>query len=152
MSRKAIAAFTVALSFNLLVSQADAAGPPGETGHPTLVEAKTLIDTGEYEKALALLTPMADANPDNADAFNLIGFASRKSGDLDRAGTAYERALQLDPVHLGALEYQGELFLTLGSIQKAEANLARLATLCPAGCEEADDLAEAITEWRKRQN
>jgi len=61
----------------------------------------------------------------------------------------YERALWLDPDHRGALEYQGELFLLLGDVDKAEANLAHLEKVCPDDCEEAEELAEAIALWRK---
>ena len=58
------------------------------------------------------------------------------------------RALYLNPEHLGALEYQGELFLTLGDLKRAEWNLSRLKQLCSVVCEERDDLAEAIEAWR----
>jgi len=31
---------------------------------------------------------------------------------------------------------------------KAEVNLAKLATLCPSGCEEKDDLEKAIAAYK----
>ncbi len=63
---------------------------------------------------------------------------------MKQAATFYAKALDFDPNHKGALEYQGELFVELGQIDKAKANLARLVRLCPQGCEEREDLEKAI--------
>ena len=105
--------------------------------------ARDMIDAGDFAGALAYLNQMNIANPRNADILNLLGFASRKSGDLDAAARWYGAALSADPDHLGTLEYQGEMFLQLGDRAAAEANLARLTELCGT-CEEQADLAEAI--------
>ena len=48
------------------------------------------------------------------------------------------------PAHLGAHEYLGELYLQRGELEQARAQLAELERLCPAGCEERSELAEAI--------
>ena len=86
----------------------------------------------------------ADLRPKNADIQNYLGFAYRKSGKLEASGNHYAKALELDPDHKGALEYQGELFLMTGAPEKARANLARLEVLCPSGCSELTDLKAAI--------
>ena len=57
-------------------------------------------------------------------------------------------ALDLDPDHKGALEYQGELRLEQNNLPAAEANLAKLRRLCPAGCAERDDLERAIQAYK----
>ena len=57
---------------------------------------------------------------------------------------AYTQALTLNPDHLGALEYQGELFLQTGKPDLAKANLARIKGIC-GDCEESEDLEKAIT-------
>ena len=110
-----------------------------------LTQARQAIDAGDYGSAIASLQTVIQTAPDNADALNLLGYASRKSGDLDNAARYYQAALTIDPNHLGALEYQGELFIQLGDIAAAEANLTRLAAACGA-CEEHADLAEALSE------
>jgi len=38
---------------------------------------------------------------------------------LVAAASYYNTALTIDPKHIGALEYQGELFIQLGDIEKA---------------------------------
>ncbi len=112
-------------------------------------EASALIEAEKFSEALPLLTSLAETEPESADVFNLLGYARRKLGELELSGLDYERALWLDPDHRGALEYQGELFLLLGDVDKAEANLAHLEKVCPDDCEEAEELAEAIALWRK---
>ena len=85
-------------------------------------------------------------NPKNADAYNLLGYSSRWLGKYDEAFAAYDKALALDPKHKGALEYSGVAYLKVNQKAKAEANLARLRTIC-ASCEETTDLAKAIATY-----
>ena len=113
-----------------------------------LPEAQAFIEAEKFEEALPLLMSIAETEPGNADVFNLLGYARRNLGDLERSGLDYARALRIDPDHLGALEYQGELFLLLDEVDKAKANLVRLKTVCPAECEEVEELAEAIETWQ----
>ena len=85
-------------------------------------------------------------NPKNADAYNLLGYSSRWLGKYDEAFAAYDKALALNPKHKGALEYSGVAYLKVNQKAKAEANLARLKTIC-AKCEETTDLAKAIAAY-----
>ena len=110
-----------------------------------LQEARAAIDAGDYPGALASLTEVVAADPPNADALNLLGYASRKSGAMEQAAAYYEAALAINPSHFGALEYQGEMFALTDKLDAAKTNLARLEAEC-APCEEYDDLAEAITD------
>lgn len=110
---------------------------------PDLASVKAKVKAKDFAGALAELKPMLDTHH-HADVYNLIGFSLRKTGDVKRGGEYYAKALELDPKHKGALEYQGQMFVELGDMAKAKANLKRLATLCPKGCEERDDLAKAI--------
>lgn len=107
--------------------------------------ARAAIDAGDYATAIADLRQVVAEERRNADALNLLGYASRKSGALDQAAEYYDAALSIDPDHLGALEYQGELFIMTGDIDAARANLARLVDLC-GSCEEQEDLAEALAQ------
>ena len=112
-------------------------------------DAKKLIKKEKYERAISKLEKAMRDEPDNADIYNYLGFAHRKSGDYEASGTHYQKALSLNPNHKLALEYQGELFLMLNDVVSAQANLAQLEDLCPQGCNERDDLAKAI---RRHQN
>jgi Tfp pilus assembly protein PilF len=111
----------------------------------TLATARGQIDAGDYRNALKSLAVIVKAEPRNADAWNLMGFASRKLKQYDNAARYYDTALKIDPKHLGALEYQGELFVLTNQIDGAKANLKRLQQLC-GSCEEAADLGKALVD------
>jgi Flp pilus assembly protein TadD len=110
---------------------------------PDLTSVKAKVKAKDFAGALAELKPMLDTTH-HADVYNLMGFSLRKTGDVKGGGEYYVKALDLDPKHKGALEYQGQMFVELGEMDKAKANLKRLITLCPKGCEERADLAKAI--------
>lgn len=110
---------------------------------PDLASVRAKIKAKDFKAAIDELTPMLE-KVEHADVYNLLGFSYRKSGDLAKAATFYAKALDFDVNHMGALEYQGEMFIELGQLDKAKANLARLVSLCPGGCEEREDLAKAI--------
>ena len=112
-------------------------------------KAAYLIKKEDYQAALVQLETEIAADPDNADAWNLTGFASRKLGDYVRSEAAYDRALAINPKHKGALEYKGELYLTLGNLEGAEALLARLSKSCYFNCSEKKQLAAAIEAYKK---
>ncbi len=109
---------------------------------PALDGVRQKIKTGDYQGALADLRGM----PPSADVYNLMGYSSRKSRNYGQAQTYYQQALRLDPKHKQALEYQGELFVETGQMQKARENVATLRALCPSGCEELSDLEGALAK------
>jgi tetratricopeptide (TPR) repeat protein len=113
------------------------------TDAPDLTSPRAKIKAKDFTGALAELTPLL-ATVQHADIYNLMGFSHRKSGDMKQAATFYAKALDFDANHKGALEYQGEMFVELGQLDKAKVNLAKLVTLCPTGCEEREDLEKAI--------
>ncbi len=110
---------------------------------PDLASVRAKIKAKDFKAAIVELTPMLQTHQ-HADVYNLLGFSLRKSGDVKQAATFYAKALDFDPDHKGALEYQGEMFVEQGDIAKAKANLAKLLRLCPTGCEEREDLEQAI--------
>lgn len=124
-------------------SSGSAATAPPAAGAPTYAEAEALVDQGEYRKALKVLRAMAQADPSDADVWNLMGYASRKLQKFDDASVYYANALKLDPRHLGALEYQGELYVETGAYTQAKANLKLLKSLC-GNCEQYADLKAAL--------
>ena len=107
-------------------------------------EAVALIATEKYQEAILPLQSAEKSAQNDADIQNLLGFVHRKTGKLDVASSYYQRALEINPKHKGALEYQGELFLMRGDKDAAEANLAKLDKICWLGCSEYDDLKKAI--------
>jgi tetratricopeptide (TPR) repeat protein len=128
---------------------ARAAGTASNTDAPDLTSVRAKVKAKDFKGALAELVPLIETNQ-HADVYNFYAFSLRKTGDLKNAATYYRKALDFDANHLGALEYQGELFVELGQIDKAKANLAKLVVLCPTGCEEREDLEKAIKQAPKK--
>ncbi len=108
-----------------------------------LDKAESAIDARNYQDAIPILEDVVETDPENANAYNLLGFTFRNLGDYGKSETYYDQALMIDPKHKGANEYLGELYLKLGQLEKAEAQLARLDDICTFGCEEYDDLKAA---------
>jgi Flp pilus assembly protein TadD len=111
---------------------------------PDLSAVRVKIKAKDFGGAVTDLNGMIDKGVQHADVYNLLGFSLRNQGDNKSAQTYYSKALDFDPDHKGALEYQGELYVKIGDFAKARANLAKLVKLCPQGCEEREDLEKAI--------
>ena len=112
-------------------------------------EAVSYIKKSDYSSAIPLLRRELKRNSRDADAHNYMGYALRKSNDLKNSAVHYAKALEINPKHLGALEYQGELFLTIGNLDLAKANLQKLDKLCWLGCDEYEDLRASIEDYQQ---
>lgn len=107
-------------------------------------QAIGLINEGKYELALISLKEAGIAFGPHPDILTYQGFANRKLSRFEQAETYYQRALNVAPDHLGALEYYGELKVERGDIDGAKAHLAKLEELCTFGCYEAEELRRWI--------
>ena len=110
--------------------------------------AKTAIAQFKYDEAKGYLEKVLAAKPDDADALNLMGFTERKLGDPAQSLDYYNKALALNPKHLGANEYLGELYLEMKDVKKAEERLAVLQQACGGTCEEYQELKEKIEKFK----
>ncbi|ARO25746.1 tetratricopeptide repeat-containing protein [Rhizobium sp. TAL182] len=113
------------------------------TEAPDLTSVRAKIDAKDYAGALAELRGLAEDNQ-QADVYNLMGYRLRKTGDYRTSLTYYTKALELQPDHKAAREYLGELYVETGEMAKAEEQVSSLKQLCPSGCEELEDLQNAI--------
>ena len=114
-------------------------------------EINKLIKLEKFAEAHKMLKGLKKINTDEADRLNLLGFTARKSGNLTAAGDFYEQALAINPRHTGALEYQGELFIQLGKIELAKANLEKIDKICWLPCNAERDLKKAIEKSTANQ-
>lgn len=144
------ASLAMALSSPAFGMGNDSSAPPTAkpAADPTFARAKAMIEAKDYKGALPLLQQVVAKEPKNADAYNLMGYATRKSGDPNGSLQYYNYALTLDPKHLGANEYIGEAYLMLDQPKQAEQHLARLDSLCMFGCVEQRTLKAAIASYK----
>lgn len=127
-----------------LLAAAVAAGGDDPPKSVEMEKLKALIDNKDFKPAVLLLKAALAKAPNNADAWNLMGYAHRKLGQVDQALGFYQKALSLNAEHRGALEYLGELYLQTGRPKQAKEMLKRLDDACFFGCEEYDDLKKAF--------
>jgi Flp pilus assembly protein TadD len=113
-----------------------------------LATARGHIEAKRWPAALSELRRVNASS--NADWNNLMGYALRKQTppDLEGAQRHYDAALRINPRHMGALEYSGELALMKGDLATAEARVAALAKLCKTPCEPLDDLAKSVARFK----
>jgi len=115
-----------------------------KTVNDELAKVTVLLNAKNFKQALADLKVIDSEFKDNADVNNLLGYSSRKLKQYKPAARYYEKALRIDPNHLGAIEYQGELFVLTNKVSAAKRNLAKLEKLCGLKCGEYLDLKKAI--------
>ncbi len=106
-------------------------------------QAKSLIDDDKYSEAIPILQKLIKDKGAYADALTMLGYYYRQSDDAKTALDYYNQALAMNPKHLGANEYLGELYLELKQPDKAKERLAVLKAAC-GDCEEYEDLEDAI--------
>ena len=138
-----VAALAAATNLNARDEDTPPVTPEHEAG-------KRAVGAQDWTGALKSLQAAEKREPDNADVHNLLGYTYRHLGKLDIAFKHYERALKINPKHLGAHEYVGEAWLMADNPAKAEEHLAQLRRHCTSVCEERDDLEKAIKAYRAR--
>lgn len=118
--------------------------PSVQEGRVAYAEAVGLINQERFAEGLDALARAQTAVGPHPDVLNYMGFASRKLGRFDDALAYYSEALAIDPNHLGANEYLGELYIQMGDFGRARRQLARLDQLCAYGCAQREELARWI--------
>ncbi|QEI04628.1 tetratricopeptide repeat protein [Pigmentiphaga aceris] len=126
-----------------------AADTPASTDLPDLAPIRAKVYAKDYQSAADDLRALT-ATVKHADLYNLLGFSLRNLGQYDEAAKWYREALYYDPDHRNAIEYQGELFIKTGQLQRAKNNVQKLEFLCLQGCLELTQLREAVAAAEKR--
>ena len=147
-----VAGALLAASLLAGAASADMGGSGQSWFKPTIDRAVAAVEKGDYRKAAGLLEKHLDKNPKDADALNLMGFSLRKMEKYEQSEQYYLRALEVEPEHLGANEYLGELYLQTGRPALARERLAVLERACPNSCEEREELKAALGSYSGNQD
>jgi len=124
-------------------------GAAAKPEDPQYAAAVKAIKANQYAKAIPLLESVIARDGNSADAYNWLGYATRKNGDPAAAVPLYQKALAIDPKHRGAHEYIGEAYLLLDNLAKAKEHLRTLDSLCFFSCAEYRDLKRAVEAYEK---
>jgi tetratricopeptide (TPR) repeat protein len=75
------------------------------------------------KKAIEKFTKSTELIPEYHEAWNMLGYSYRKTGQVGKAFEAYAVALKLQPEYEPAHEYLGEAHLVAGNVDKAREEL-----------------------------
>jgi tetratricopeptide (TPR) repeat protein len=118
----------------------------------TKSEAKRTEQLGwakdSYQRARGLFEEATRAAPQMPEAWNGLGYASRKVGDYEAALAAYDKALELRPGYPEATEYRAEGYLSLGRIDEAK---QAYLDLFASNRTIAGQLLGAMQKWIERE-
>jgi tetratricopeptide (TPR) repeat protein len=134
MLRPSFCAFFALLSLSLalpaLAVMSDSESPRQAPHDPDYAAGLAAFQRADWQNVLAAMTRVVARRPWDDDAYTLMGFASRKLGNYRQALVHYQKALELNPHHRGALEYLGETYLEMGCAAPARELLTRLEAAC----------------------
>ncbi len=147
-----ISALLSALLSMLLLSTSAwaAAGEDDTSGSSEPPAWKKAVADQDWAGAITLLEAQVAANNGTANVHNMLGYSYRKAGNFDKAFEHYAVALRMNPEHRGAHEYVGQTYLAVGNLEMARKHLDALDRICIFGCEEYDDLKQAIAAYRPK--
>lgn len=98
----------------------------------------------QYENARGYFAAALQRKADMYEAWNYLGYTSRKLGEYDKALQAYNEALRLNPSYSEAIEYRGEAYLGLNRIEDAK---GAYMTLFQSSRPLADQLMGAMQKY-----
>lgn len=111
-----------------------------------LAEGRAQKAAGNLDGATDTLETAVVVDPRNRAAFVALAEVAETRALPGKAIRLYREALMLEPGDRAALAGQGEALVAKGAMAQARENLAKLKTLCKAGCPEATTLASAIAK------
>lgn len=108
-------------------------------------QAQSQIAAGKLVEAADLLETSLAVDPRNRSAFVDLARVAHKQKLFGRAIRLTNKALELEPNDLDAIEVQGEAMVQLGALPQARQNLAKLQRICAGSCRQATQLSTAIS-------
>lgn len=96
-----------------------------------LADGKAKNADKKFRRALERAQDAVALDSTYHEAWNMVGYASRKLGEYDRAFAAYGKCLSIKPDYAPAREYLGEAWLEKNDPSKAREQLAVLETMNP---------------------
>jgi tetratricopeptide (TPR) repeat protein len=106
-------------------------------------EASEAVMEG-FSQARERFRTVVGADPGMKEAWNLIGYTSRRLGEFEESLSAYDAALKLEPDYPEAIEYRAELYLLTGRLAQAREAYAVLQKSNPSY---AGVLLQAMRAW-----
>ena len=132
------------------MAEADALAAAGDAKSAEKAKKKSESAQKRLGKQVDKFLRATQLDPNYHEAWNMLGYSLRKTGDSKKAFEAYWECLRLKPDYVPAHEYLGEAYLMVGNLPKAKEHLAQLDKLCFFGCSEFSDLKKAIGAYEAK--
>lgn len=139
----AAAALSLALAVSASVSYG-ADRDPAPRAAMLIAEGQAALDAGATQEAIDAFEAALTIDPAYTPILLRLAEAARSSGLQGKAIRYYREALVRDPGNLAAISGEGAALVEKGALEKARLNLAKLKSLCGAGCAETEKLAAVI--------
>lgn len=101
----------------------------------TYEQAESAYGAGEFGEATRLFSSYTESRPENPWGHYMLGISAWKSGDRDRALSAFDRSIELDPTHRKSLFNSSRVLLELGRPQEALERVERALEQDPTSSE-----------------
>lgn len=89
------------------------------------------LDKGDYRTAIASANSAANAAPQNADLWFLLGYAARLGGDYKLSLQGYQRGLERKPSSIQGLSGEAQTYAKMGEEAKAQDLLKKVIAANP---------------------
>jgi tetratricopeptide (TPR) repeat protein len=117
-----------------------------------MVLAGSALQRGETDKAIKIFQELLEVDPNNAEAYNQIGYYNGWRGDYDKAVEALERYKFISPDNPNPFDSLGEVQAYSGRYNEAIENLNRALAIKPDFVDSYDHLGvayEGMGEYTK---
>jgi predicted Zn-dependent protease len=104
---------------------------PAVTGPVSYQSAEEAFNKGQYQDATQLFTAYTNGSPDNPWGYYMLGLASWKAGQPEKAIEAFDHSLQLDPTHRKSLFNSSRVLLDTGKPKDALDRIEKALALEP---------------------
>jgi len=107
------------------------ADPAAASAQENLDRGRALLNGGNVNDAIAMLSNAVSRNPNLAEAYNLLGVAYEAKGMRDRAFESLQKAVKRDQDNAEYLNNLGYLYFKNGDYDKAAKHLKRAVKFAP---------------------
>ncbi len=115
----------------------------------SFAEAESVYKERRYAEATPMFDSYVQRKPDNAYGHYMLGLSAWKAGELDRARSAFEKSLQLDPKHVKTLLNLSRVLIEQGKPRDALTHVTTAAQLDSMSGDVHRMMGRARTELRQ---
>ncbi|MEW5915212.1 MAG: tetratricopeptide repeat protein [Gemmatimonadota bacterium] len=115
----------------------------------TFAEAESVYKERRYADATAMFDSYVQRKPENAYGHYMLGLSAWKAGELDRARSAFEKSLELDPKHVKTLLNLSRVLIEQGKPKEALTHVTSAVQLDSASGDVHRMMGRVRTELRQ---